>query len=731
MEEEVESGGMAMPVEVPGTGPVPSQSLEAPPVDDVPPGEIDPSAPVQEPYGSTVLRTVHADATALMEDYHSMMGVLDNPKVRAHMERLLAAFEGNLSKIEMLFADQYAHCDPLEASMEPEPGNTDMTTMETEGQESPANPSPDPSMPLPSPNDVAAAMANEKSMGKKAKKSMDESSMEDWETKGCACPSCGGPVEADMPSVLITHGLTGPDDDAWDTNMVKEALGFLDEISNDTQPWDDEKAMKSYAYHKIMEDAADKAEKSIVKAMANAIPAATLAAQTTDSSQRKRRMGQKSEGDGMMPGTSDPMAMDPLDKALCALGIKSQQEEAMADKIVDDDEWGFGISPNTTEQLTAWLQMLESPDNVPDGAKAMSWLSDSTGGALVAPAKSCVVLPIAKKASAFLKGMSKRRESGMRDRAKAARMLKGIKAALAVKDELTPEQIAEISDVYEPGQMGSKADKPSVWQRLRDLFAGQNADDVRAQRQGQGAGRREGRTFRPNNQPKKPQETLDVFDGPATEAEQRLASENQGRTGPGPQTPAMRQAADVVDRMPSTLSSSGKKPDAFAGYRHAENRQGVNRVRGQGVDRVDVGTSGSPAIADHPNAKPVVTKVPQGQKPTGPVVATSRQPKPQSGYSAGTANASNRSEAPDAGARRAADPKVTSRIATPTTQGHKPTGEGTASNAAPGMGRNQSTTTADSGSASTQQMADYFKSGKSLETTNHELDKMLALLDAE
>ena len=46
---------------------------------------------------------------------------------------------------------------------------------------------------------------------------------------------------------------------------AKLAVGYtLDEISNDVGPWDDEKAMNSYAYHKIMEDAADKAARWLV-----------------------------------------------------------------------------------------------------------------------------------------------------------------------------------------------------------------------------------------------------------------------------------------------------------------------------------------------------------------------------------------------------------------------------------------------------------------------------------
>lgn len=716
MEEEVESAGQNFEVEVPGTGPIPSQSLEAPPVDPgVPPGEIDPAAPVQEPYGSTVLRTVHADATALMEDYHSMMGVLDNPKVRAHMERLLAAFENNLSKIEMLFADQYAHCDPLEASMEPEPGNTDMTTMETEGQDSPNNPSPDPSMPLPSPNDVAAAMANGKSMGKKAKKSMDESGLEEWETKGCACPSCGGPVEADMPSVLITHGMFGPDDDAWDTRMMKEALSFLDEISNDTQPWDDEKAMKSHAYHKIMEDAAEKAEKSIIKAMAGSVPAATLAAQTTDSSQRKRRMGQKSEGDGMMPGTGDPMVMDPLDKSLEALGVKSQQEEAMADKIVDDDEWGFGTSPNTTEQLAAWLQMLESPDNVPDGAKAMSWLSDTNGGALVAPAKSCVVLPVAKKASQFLKGMSRRRESGMRDRAKATRMLKGIKAALAVKDELTPEQIAEISDVYEPGQMGSKAGAGDVWSRIRNLFnqgrqavggAAASGTGRAMQNYARGVGDRIGGAARAVGNAVSGvggaiNRTADRINPPRNE---RQPVNRQSQPGPGPQTPAMRQAADVVDRMPSTRASTSKPVPSDGG---SANRAPSAKPKAP-AGRNDSETAGArvPGVSRMSASAPT---------PAGKVVVGTRR-------DAGPSQAAR-----TAGAATAAQASSNRTVRGDASQG---AGARTRSDVAPEYSRS-STTTADSGSASVDQMADYFKPSKSLETANHELDKMLALLDAE
>lgn len=785
--------------------------------DDVPPGEIDPSAAVQEPYGATLLRQAHADGQALMMDYHQAMQVLDNPKVRSHMERILAGLEMNLQKAEAIFAEQYVGCDPL-AGCE---GDKDMSAMSNT-----ATPADSTAPERPTPEEVAAGTMQQgkalkgkkKDLGQKmavnpeaynqgveahataldqgmsrtmaghrdrqavtaatggtepdhldtqrsliegmnqnednrrlrqkSNDSKDCHTLEDYEIKSCACSNCGHEVMLQIPQDSVANEMF-PEEGG----LYKQALAFLEEISEDEhapgfdsgwggKSWGDLERQKSFAYHKVMDDAADESKKSLLKALG--VPASmttgALASSSTEVANRKKRAAgeprSKSQGDSAMPEQYDP-----LDASLKLLGVKASYNPNEPDSddpnLTNDPNWD-SLDLSTQSNGDPWPQ---DDDSVME--KALSWLDSGRGGALVGSKaddsaeddldmrsmsqaelaeadaladagwedyqeahfdrhqkslKKALVMRASRAAGKFLRDVAGRKDFGMRDRERAKSLLASIKSALKGEEATTPEEIAELTPAYGLGHCDSKADKPNSWlSRLRSLLGSNlvnrgldaTRDTARGMARefmapGTGAGNR------PASKPtpaRAPRETLDVFDD---------------EFAPTPKAP--QQAAK-----PQSTMHSG-----------AGRRQGVE------VDK--------PNFARGITNEVTATNVPAPKqaKPTDRKVTVGgiRQPKPQQGYSTGTADASNRQTAPDPAARRAADPKVTSRIATPTTQGHKPTGQGTASNAAPGQGKVESVSTNQT-NVNTDDLASYFSGGKSLSATNALLDRAMNLLAAE
>lgn len=61
----------------------------------------------REKYSLQVLRRMHEDASILMEDYHEMLGLMENPEVAAYIEADLGALEGKLGALEDLVSSHH------------------------------------------------------------------------------------------------------------------------------------------------------------------------------------------------------------------------------------------------------------------------------------------------------------------------------------------------------------------------------------------------------------------------------------------------------------------------------------------------------------------------------------------------------------------------------------------------------------------------------------------------
>lgn len=73
-----------------------------------------------EKWGAQVLRQLHKDHSTMMEDYHNMLGPLENEEVKNYLEDHLGGVEKNLTAIEKLFKKSYKDLPDLDGAMEEE-----------------------------------------------------------------------------------------------------------------------------------------------------------------------------------------------------------------------------------------------------------------------------------------------------------------------------------------------------------------------------------------------------------------------------------------------------------------------------------------------------------------------------------------------------------------------------------------------------------------------------------
>lgn len=84
------------------------------------PVEADVEQQPEEPVGAQVLRRVHADSMALLEEYDSWLSVLEHEGVKSHLEDALQELEARMTATEELFSKAYSEAEPLEGAMEEE-----------------------------------------------------------------------------------------------------------------------------------------------------------------------------------------------------------------------------------------------------------------------------------------------------------------------------------------------------------------------------------------------------------------------------------------------------------------------------------------------------------------------------------------------------------------------------------------------------------------------------------
>lgn len=78
-----------------------------------------------EPLGAQVLRRMHQDSGILMQEYHEMIGLLENETVKARLQGKLEALEAEMSEIEAEFVAEYEELEGLEGAGDDEDKDLD------------------------------------------------------------------------------------------------------------------------------------------------------------------------------------------------------------------------------------------------------------------------------------------------------------------------------------------------------------------------------------------------------------------------------------------------------------------------------------------------------------------------------------------------------------------------------------------------------------------------------
>lgn len=233
-----------------------------------------------EPYGAQMLRKLHEDLSMIMEDYHNMMGPLEQTDVKDYMTGHLESVEEALSMTEELFGKAYPDLPSLsdasseDGTMEGEEGK-ELETEETQAVSADSAERED----EPTGDEVIEGMetaeeeAETKSLHGFAKMhKVVKSFRKKHLCNGCAkkkgvCPecgkepcACGKDLSADEP-LSETTDTTRPDSAALHTKafedherpVVEEAVTHLKDLGN-ISAMEDEHRMKSYHYHKRLEE---------------------------------------------------------------------------------------------------------------------------------------------------------------------------------------------------------------------------------------------------------------------------------------------------------------------------------------------------------------------------------------------------------------------------------------------------------------------------------------------
>lgn len=211
----------------------------------------EPEEQVDEKYSAQVLRRMHQDATLLLEDYDSMRGPLEHAEIDGYLQAKLESLVEELEGLEKLFGKHHPDANPLGAG-----GQKDADTMDDDavpatddGEEEEV-----------SEDDSVEGMKTKAAPTPQTKK--QEVSVPRVETKELrsrynkkkgVCPSCGNKDCSCQTGAVSNGGQKCCKLMPHHKRAVGGSMDFLKEVGEGTD-FADEHRMKSYHYHKALED---------------------------------------------------------------------------------------------------------------------------------------------------------------------------------------------------------------------------------------------------------------------------------------------------------------------------------------------------------------------------------------------------------------------------------------------------------------------------------------------
>ena len=207
----------------------------------------------EEPLGAQVLRMLHEDFKMVLQNYDSVMGMLEHAGVRKMLEKNLMMIEKTLSEVETAFTKEYPQLPGLEDAMTTEEEELGETEREMEE---------------PTAEEAVEGMQKKDLTPEQAKALRVK-----YRGKGM-CPGCGmSPcicMKKDMAEEVeevrgdleeTGEELEDVEDDLepYEKRMVSEARNYLGELGTDGM-FTDEQRMKAYHYYKTLDGIATLAE---------------------------------------------------------------------------------------------------------------------------------------------------------------------------------------------------------------------------------------------------------------------------------------------------------------------------------------------------------------------------------------------------------------------------------------------------------------------------------------
>lgn len=231
-----------------------------------------------EPVGAQVLRRVHQDSSALLEEYDSWLSVLEHEGVKTHLTAQLERLEECLTETEELFNSEYSELQGLDGAMEEEAPAETPAEAPDETPDGKDMDEPDDTNAVPAdsgtPPDDSDDESGEKALrnGKKKhlKKSADPAKVPGYEENQKKPGARGSEANfkaADPEAIPGSEehqdkpGETGTEDDLAASvkflphhhKTIGEAKSHLKDLSEKPE-MDDEDKMKCYHFHKGLGD---------------------------------------------------------------------------------------------------------------------------------------------------------------------------------------------------------------------------------------------------------------------------------------------------------------------------------------------------------------------------------------------------------------------------------------------------------------------------------------------
>lgn len=259
------------------------------------------------PWGAQILHRKYADHAALLKDHEDMLGPLEHPEVRKHLEDDQAWHADRMDAIEKLYAKHYKDLPPLSAGDEDESGLDEHETKDASTAEDllPDHETAPPDEELkdmdtlddagvpadsvddrleegehePTPEEALEGM--EQKDGGELEDDEDEFAEHKHLTNGHAKKRLRGShrkaVDDETETEVEAKGIGDPirdDDDLADheKSAVSEASGFLKAVAEPESEWGEEQRFNSFHYHKTLKAIGDVGDSGSLGQDAGAVP---------------------------------------------------------------------------------------------------------------------------------------------------------------------------------------------------------------------------------------------------------------------------------------------------------------------------------------------------------------------------------------------------------------------------------------------------------------------------